>query len=241
MKPPLAKDPVFLLDYDGTLAEIAPRPELARPYPGVPELLKALSERYPLYLVTGRRVADLEALLGPLGIPVFGVHGAEEGVLGGPVRTRVGEAERKALETLRERIPEVPGLRPEDKGSALALHYRGAPDEEAVLRALKPLLESLPEGLEVLFGKKVVEIKPQGATKGAVAREVAARHPGRTPVAIGDDATDEQMFRALPDGITIKVGPGESAARYRLSGPAEVVRYLKQYLERDEDEHPEAD
>jgi len=207
----------------------------------VPELLKALSARYPVYLVSGRRVSDLEALLGPLGIPVFGVHGAEEGVLGGPVRARLRKAEQEALKAFRERIPEVPGLRLEDKGSALALHYRGAPDEEAVLRALKPLLESLPEGIEALFGKKVVEIKPKEATKGTVARELAARHPGRTPVAIGDDATDEQMFLALPQGIAIKVGPGESAARYRLSGPAEVVQYLKQYIEGDEDEHPEAD
>jgi len=237
MKPPVVENPVFLLDYDGTLAEIAPRPEAARPYPGVPELLYALSRRYPVYLVTGRRVRDLEALLGPLQIPVFGVHGAEEGVLGGPVRSRVGKEADRALAGLRDRIPEVPGLWVEDKGAALALHYRGAPDEAAVRRALRSLLEGLPRGLEVLWGKKVVEIKPKGATKGAVAREVAARHPGRIPVAIGDDTTDEAMFAALPEGITVKVGPGSSAARYRLAGVPEVVAYLKQYLEHDKDEH----
>ncbi len=238
MKPPVVENPVFLLDYDGTLAEIAPRPEAARPYPGVPELLYALSRRYPVYLVTGRRVRDLEALLGPLQIPVFGVHGAEEGVLGGPVRTRVVKEAYGVLAGLRDRVPKVPGLWVEDKGAALALHYRGAPDEAAVRRALRSLLEGLPRELEVLWGKKVVEIKPKGATKGAVAREVAARHPGRIPVAIGDDTTDEAMFAALPEGITVKVGPGSSAARYRLAGVPEVVAYLKQYLEHDKDEHP---
>ncbi len=238
MKPPVVENPVFLLDYDGTLAEIAPRPEAARPYPGVPELLYALSRRYPVYLVTGRRVRDLEALLGPLQIPVFGVHGAEEGVLGGPVRTRVVKEAYGVLAGLRDRVPKVPGLWVEDKGAALALHYRGAPDEAAVRRALRSLLEGLPRELEVLWGKKVVEIKPKGATKGAVAREVAARHPGRIPVAIGDDTTDEAMFAALPEGITVKVGPGSSAAGYRLAGVPEVVAYLKQYLEHDKDEHP---
>ncbi len=237
MKPPVVQNPVFLLDYDGTLAEIAPRPEDARPYPGVPALLRALSHRFPLYLVTGRRVRDLEALLGPLQIPVFGVHGAEEGVLGGPVRTRVGREAYGVLAGLRDRVPKVPGLWVEDKGTALALHYRGAPNEEAVERALRSFLEGLPQELEVLWGKKVVEIKPKGATKGAVAREVAARHPGRIPVAIGDDATDEAMFAALPEGITVKVGPEPSAARYRLADVPEVVAYLKQYLERDEDQH----
>jgi len=237
MRPPVVPDPVFLLDYDGTLAEIAPRPELARPYPGVPGLLVALARRHPVYLVTGRRLADLERLLGPLGLPAFGVHGAEEGVLGGAVKSRVPEEAARAVRDLLSRLPRVPGLRVEDKGLALALHYRGAPDEAAVMAAIEPLLGRVPPGFEVIRGKKVVEIKPEGATKGAVAREVAARHPGRTPVAIGDDATDEAMFQALPHGVTIKVGPGPTAARYRLEGVPEVVRYLKQYLEGDEDQH----
>ncbi len=235
MKPPKVARPVFLLDYDGTLAEIAPRPELARPHPEVPRLLVALARRHPVYLVTGRRVRDLEGLLGPLGIPVFGVHGAEEGVLGGGVQSRLGEEERSRVRALFDRVPRIEGLWVEDKGAALALHYRGAPDEGAVERALSELSRDLPPGVVALWGKRVLELRPAAASKGAVALEVARRHPHCTPVAIGDDRTDEEMFAALPHAVTIKVGPGPTSARYRLGGVEEVVRYLKQYVKDDEE------
>jgi len=233
MRPPVVPDPVFLLDYDGTLAEIAPRPELARPYPGVPGLLVALARRHPVYLVTGRRLADLERLLGPtgrrladlerllgpLGLPAFGVHGAEEGVLGGAVKSR-GRGEE-------------PGSRGGGPGCS-GPPFASAPGPRAPRRGqgARPR-PPLPGGA----GRGGGDGGDRAPAGPAVAREVAARHPGRTPVAIGDDATDEAMFQALPHGVTIKVGPGPTAARYRLEGVPEVVRYLKQYLEGDEDQH----
>lgn len=237
MKPPKAKSPFFLLDYDGTLAEIAPRPEEARPYPGVPELLGALARRYPVYLVTGRRVWDLERLLPVRGLRAYGVHGLEEGTLFGQVRARVPEPALWSLEMVREAIPRLPGLWVEDKELALALHYRGAPDEAAVAEALRRWAAGLPAGLETLWGKKVLEIRPRGYGKGRVARELATRFPDRVPVVLGDDATDEEMFRALPEAVTVKVGPGPTAARFRLPDVAAAVAYLRQYLEDDEEKH----
>ncbi len=241
MKPPKAKNPVFLLDYDGTLAEIAPRPEAARPYPGAVEVLAGLSRRYPVYLVTGRRVWDLERLLPLRGLRVYGVHGLEEGTLFGQVRARVPAPLLAALEMVREGVPNLPGLWVEDKELAIALHYRGAPDEAAVEAALRRWAGTLPQGLEALWGKKVLEVRPRGFGKGRVAKEVAERFPGRTPVVLGDDATDEEMFLALPEAITIKVGEGPTAARYRLKDVAEAVAYLREYLEDDEKEHSQAD
>ncbi len=238
MRPPRVENPVFLLDYDGTLAEIAPRPEEARPYSGVPELLAALARRYPVYLVTGRRVGDLERLLPVPGLRAYGVHGLEEGTLFGQVRARVPEAALVGLELARERLPRLPGLRVEDKELAIALHYRGAPDEAGLEAALRRLAEELPPGLEALWGKKVLEIRPRGFGKGRVAREIAGRFPDRTPVVLGDDATDEEMFRALPEAVTVKVGPGPTAARYRLPDVASAVGYLREYLEDHEEEHP---
>jgi len=237
MKPPKVESPFFLLDYDGTLAEIAARPGEAKPYPGVPELLGELARRYPVYLVTGRRVWDLERLLPVRGLRVYGVHGLEEGTLFGQVRARVPESALWDLELVRETIPRLPGLWVEDKELALALHYRGAPDETAVERALGRWVEGLPRGLETLWGKKVLEVRPKGHGKGRVARELAARFADRVPVVLGDDATDEEMFRALPGAVTIKVGPGPTAARFRLPDVAAVVAYLRQYLEDHEEKH----
>ncbi|GAB5601633.1 trehalose-phosphatase [Thermus sp. FJN-A] len=227
-----ANNPVFFLDYDGTLAPIAPRPEEARPHPEAPEVVGRLQARYPVYVITGRRVKDLEPLLPLPGLSVVGGHGLEEGVL-------FGEAVPLFpvdLTPLREALPACPGTWVEDKGYALALHYREAEDEaaaEACLRAWlegkKALLERL--GLEALPGKKVLEIKPKGVDKGKAVLRLLDRHPGRTPVYIGDDTTDEAAFLVLRDrGLTFKVGEGPTAAQGRLEDVEAVLDYLKTYL-----------
>lgn len=227
-----AENPVFFLDYDGTLAPIAPRPEEAFPHPEAPRVLEALRARFPVYVITGRRVRDLEALLPLPGLPVVGGHGAEEGTLGGEVRPLLSAE----LAPLRSCLPPCEGVRLEDKGFALAFHYRGAQDEEVAVACLRRwlgevggLLREL--GLEALWGKKVLEIKPKEAEKGRAVLRLLERHPGHTPVYIGDDATDETAFRALQSrGLTLKVGPGPTAAAGRLADVDEVLAYLKTYL-----------
>lgn len=224
--------PLLLLDYDGTLAPIVPDPASAYPHPQVPELLRQLIDRgIPLYVVTGRRVEDLARLLPVPRLPVVGVHGLEEGEVGGPVRRHLPQGAAEALEAVRCRLPPIPGLRVEDKGLSLALHYRGLPDEEAAERALTRWASHLPEGLEALAGKKVLEVRPRGAGKGEAVRALAGRHPGRIPVYLGDDLTDEQAFLALGSrAVTVKVGPGPTVARYRLPDVPAAVDYLKGYL-----------
>nr|WP_243665268.1 trehalose-phosphatase [Rhodothermus marinus] len=77
----------------------------------------------------------------------------------------------------------------------------------------------------------MIELRPRDVHKGTAVRAVAAQWPDRTPVYIGDDTTDEDAFRALADrGLTIKVGDGATAARYRLPDESAVVAYLRQYL-----------
>ncbi|WP_119360139.1 trehalose-phosphatase, partial [Meiothermus luteus] len=140
------------------------------------------------------------------------------------------------LAPLRPHLPPCPGVWVEDKGYALALHYRGAQDEKEAARCLEVWLEGMRGllqglGLEVLPGKKVLEIKPQGVNKGQAVLRLLARHPGHTPVYIGDDTTDEAAFLALKGlGLTFKVGEGPTAAEGRLRDVEEVVAYLKTYL-----------
>ncbi|GAA5335940.1 MULTISPECIES: trehalose-phosphatase [Thermus] len=223
---------IFLLDYDGTLAPLAPRPEEALPHPEAAGILRALRECYPVYVITGRRVKDLELLLPLPGLAVVGGHGVEEGVLGGESRLLY----HIDLSPLRANLPRCPGVFVEDKGFALALHYRGAPDEGQTQRCLRrwlrgviPLLRSL--GLEALPGKKVLELKPRGANKGQAVLRLLERYPDHTPIYIGDDRTDEAAFRALrKKGLTFKVGPGFTAAAGRLRDVDTVMAYLKTYL-----------
>ncbi|CAN5567659.1 trehalose-phosphatase [soil metagenome] len=227
---PVADRPLLLLDYDGTLAEIVANPMEAWPYPGVLELLTALSAHHPVFVVTGRRLRDLGALLPLPGLRAVGVHGMEEGRLGEAARPLVGQAEVAALAEVRETLPDYPGLTVEDKGVAVALHYRRAVDEAAVRSVLEPWAAGLPGELEALWGKKVLELRPKGYGKGRAVARLAGEHPGHTPVFIGDDTTDEEAFAVLAEGITVKVGPGETGARYRLDTIGEAVAYLRRYL-----------
>ncbi len=230
MNPPVIKSPLFLLDYDGTLAEIVADPMQAVPHREVPDLLKALSEKYPLYVISGRKIKDLEYLLPATGLKVVGVHGMEEGSLGGKARSLVPVEVSGALEGIRENVHEVPGLKIEDKGLSIAFHYREVENEDEALKTLRAWAEALPEGLEALWGKKVVEVRPKGFNKGKIAARLAGEHPDRTPVFLGDDTTDEEAFAVLEEAVTVKVGPGSTAARYRLDDVEAAVAYLKRYL-----------
>jgi trehalose 6-phosphate phosphatase len=239
--PPLAEDPLFFLDYDGTLAPIVDDPAEAHPHPEVPALLRALAERQPVWIVTGRDLESIETFFEAAGLldldlPAIGLHGTQEGVLGaaGDPQSLASTDALRALAGMRRSLPDLEGVKVEDKGDAFAVHYRAAPDEEAALDRLRVWAAEMPDTLDAVWGKKVVELRPQGLTKGTAVRRVADQHPGCTPVYLGDDTTDEDAFEELAgtDGaITARVGGGATAARYRLAGPAEVARYLRRYVE----------
>lgn len=228
--PPRVEKPLFFLDYDGTLAPFSPDPKQARPHPEVSALLEALRQRHPVWIVTGRQLEDLDDLLS-VPLPAIGLHGLQCGQIGGAKRLTMSEAVQQELARWRAAVPQVPGLWIEDKGPTFALHYRQAPDEAAVLRALEPWLAQVPETIEIIRGKKVIELRPRGMHKGTAVLAVATQWPDHTPIYIGDDTTDEDAFRVLADqGVTIKVGEGVTTARYRLPNEAAVVAYLRQYL-----------
>jgi trehalose 6-phosphate phosphatase len=92
----------------------------------------------------------------------------------------------------------------------------------------------MPKMLDAIWGKKVVELRPEGLTKGTAVRRIAEQHPDRVPVYLGDDTTDEDAFAALQDldreAVTVRIGSADTKADYRLAGPDTVVDYLRQYV-----------
>lgn len=233
--PPVPDAPLLFLDYDGTLAPIVDDPSAAVPHPDVPDLLDALDARYPVWIVTGRDVRALEAFL-DRSLPVIGLHGSQEGRLGGEVRRLMSDDALNAIRELRERVPDTDGVEVEEKDPSFAVHYRKAADD--AVDALEAWVDTMPDVLDAVWGKNVVEVRPKGLTKGSAVRRIAVKHPDRTPVYLGDDVTDEDAFKALhalrdATGravVTVKVGPEDTAAEHRLDTPDDVVRYLQRFL-----------
>jgi trehalose 6-phosphate phosphatase len=114
------------------------------------------------------------------------------------------------------------------------VHYREVDDEGETRERLSSWLDAMPEILDAIWGKKVVELRPEGLTKGTAVRRIAEEHPDHTPVYLGDDTTDEDAFAALQDmerdAVTVRIGEDETQADYRLAGPDAVVEYLQQYV-----------
>ncbi|WP_315709058.1 trehalose-phosphatase [Brenneria uluponensis] len=230
----------FFFDLDGTLAEIKPTPEQVVIPSSVLHTLHALAEysNGALALVSGRAVSELDNLLAPLTLPLAGVHGAER-------RDSLGQVHRITLPTgmlqaLKERLTIAmsvfPGSKLESKGIAFALHYRQVPEyQQDILILAESLCRAYPQ-LMLQPGKCVVELKPHGVDKGTAIGAFMQEHPfsGRIPVFIGDDLTDEAGFHQVNtlNGLSIKVGPGETAAHFRLNNVAAVHQWLKQQQHR---------
>jgi trehalose 6-phosphate phosphatase len=231
--PPVVDRPLFFLDYDGTLAPIVDDPDAAVPHPDVPDLLRELDARYPVWIVTGR---DLRALSSFLDQPLdaIGLHGAQQGTIGGEVERLMPDDAAEALQQLRESVPSVNGLTVEEKDQSFAVHYRDVEREAEAQERLKRWLDTMPEILDAIWGKKVVELRPEGRTKGTAVRRIAKDHLDRVPVYLGDDTTDEDAFAALQDldrdAVTVRIGEADTRADHQLAGPDEVVAYLRRYL-----------
>ncbi|WP_233993765.1 trehalose-phosphatase [Salinibacter altiplanensis] len=229
---PVVENPLFFLDYDGTLAPIVDDPDAAVPHPEAPALLRLLDARFPLWIVTGRDLQALSSFLNQ-SLHAIGLHGAQEGIVGRDAHSLMPDAAAEALRRLCEAVPDVEGLQVEDKDQSFAVHYRKAADTDAAQAQLKDWLADLPDGLDAIWGKQVVELRPDGLTKGTAVRRIAGQHPDRVPVYLGDDVTDEDAFAALQemdrDVCTIKVGGGDTQADARLDGPDAVMAYLRRY------------
>jgi trehalose 6-phosphate phosphatase len=193
----------LLFDVDGTLVDIAPRPDLVVVPPDLIESLRRLDERAAgaVAFVSGRKIANIDALFAPLILPAIGVHGAEMRVGRGSIERRAEPLpvllRRKAAEAA-----DALGILVEDKEISVTMHFRQAPAKEPQVEALAARLlnEFSGEALDIERNKMIVEVIRRGINKGAGIAALMARAPfaGRTPVFVGDDATDEKGFAMMP-------------------------------------------
>jgi trehalose-phosphatase len=241
---------LLLLDYDGTLVEIAPRPDLAIPTPELLEVLTSLTSQkdVTVMVVSGRPLKELLDLLPIPGLNFVGSHGGEGRVAdqhwvkpntAGPA----GKPERWALD-LASRLSEYSGWRLEQKPLGVALHYRNAPPDQVprLLSILKDWVQEVVNSgpFEVIWGRKVLEVLPQGVSKGALIRELltSTGFSDLFPVYLGDDTTDESAFQALKGiGMTVKVGTAgaETAADHSLADHDAVLAFLTRVARPKED------
>ena len=233
VKPRLARA-ALLLDFDGTLSPIVVRPEEARPVAGAEEVLAGLVERAgSVTIVTGRRSGFIRSVLPVDGLDVIGQFGME----GSPPMPPEVLAEVNAAGA------EEPGVRVVNKGASIAVHVRTAPDPDAATARISGPLVAIAEryGLDVLPGKRVLELARSGSSKGTVAAEVVARTRAEAALYAGDDLGDVLAFDALEvlaaDGVAIcriaVVGeetPEELIAKADLTvaGPEELVALLRE-------------
>lgn len=230
----------LLLDYDGTLVDLQLRPELAAPDEALLELLERLTERpgTEVHVVSGRRRVTLDDWLGALPIGLHAEHGLWSRQIGEPWHARAtgSLAWRDPVRTiLQHAVARTPKSWLEEKTAGLAWHVRQS--ETADVIATRPGLDRAlrAEGagtrFDLIEGKLVLEAQPHGVHKGRVSAALAARDPARRWIAIGDDATDEALFRGLPaDGLAVKVGEGLTRAEVRLTDPAAVRGLLASLL-----------
>jgi trehalose 6-phosphate synthase/phosphatase len=240
---------VIFIDYDGTLVPFSRIPELAIPEEQTMQQLKRLGEdpKNTVVIISGRIKDFMEEWLGQLNAFLIAEHGAFQKAPGGTWECTIDPDQ-----TWKEGISPVMqgyldrcnGSFIEEKFSSLVWHYRNSPVEIGYLRA-KELTEELrtlvshENKLHVLEGNKVVEVKRTGYDKGSAATKFISGSKSDFIIAMGDDKTDEDIFRSLPShAITIKIGLTATLAKYNLINQRDVARFIDRLIKSNDREEP---
>jgi len=234
----MASRRVLLLDYDGTLVPLARTPAEAGPDPELVALLRELqTPSQTVYVVSGRDHRSLAQWFKDIPIRLVTDHGAWQRDAEGnwSMPTPLPDHWKKQLRPLLESYVErVPGSHLEEKDYSLVWHYRPAVDQELAAERAKELADDVVSytanlDVQVLEGKKAIELRNSGVNKGLAATAALADSP-EFILAAGDDATDEDLFRALPrEAVTVCVGGVHSYATYSI-GDHRVLRAILRQL-----------
>ncbi len=231
----------LMLDYDGTLVPFFGDPNLARPDDELVWLLSTLAAdpANELAIVSGRPRGELEEWFGRLPLALVAEHGVwlrPKNEAWRALRVITAEWKQQVRPILQLYVDRLPGALLEEKDFSLAFHYRRADPEQGRERA-RELLDALAEftrniDVLVLEGNKVIEVRNSGVTKGTAATEWLAGRPFEFILAVGDDWTDEDLFRALPPAAcSVRVGLAQTAARYHVGSHTVVRRILRELSE----------
>jgi trehalose 6-phosphate phosphatase len=215
-------------DYDGVLAPLVGDPGAALPSPGAAEALArvAAADGVTVALVSGRGLEDLRAVSGFAGpYRWIGSHGAE---FGGPLTGQLAGRRDALAASLTPLVAAVPGARLEVKPASVAVHVRQVADPAAAAALLASADAAADPSLTKKPGKAVLELAVTDADKGSAVTRLRDELGAAAVLYLGDDRTDEDVFATLgPDDAGIKVGEGETTARYRVADPAAVVAVLR--------------
>ena len=230
-----ARQRLLLFDFDGTLAPIVNDPAEAKPSETTRQALHRLAENSDIVVISGRNRVFLEQTFADIPIQLVAEHGA---FLKKPDQDwqRLDLSTDDWVEPIRslfnQYVERFPDSFVEGKETAIAWHYRKVQSDDVETQAmelanqLRAMSSATP--LTVIQGSKVIEVKPALHSKGTVASSIYEQASYDFIVSIGDDTTDEDMFRQLPNSAyTIKVGPGTSFARYRLARQRDVEMLLQ--------------
>ena len=231
-----ANDKIVLLDYDGTLQRFFGNPQDAKPDTELLNLLNNLNSdpQTDLVIISGRDKDTLTDWFGNMKVALIAEHGVwvksrnDDWKERNQSQSKWKESIRPVLESYMDRTP---GSLIEEKSHSLAWHYRKADIELGALRALELTTDLsdllLNQDLEVMEGSKVIEVKVAGINKGKAAIDYMQSKEYDFILAIGDDWTDEYLFKELPESsLTIKVGSARSAAKYYIDNYKEVRNFL---------------
>ena len=237
----------IILDFDGTISEIAPSPDLAVIHPRIADTLTVAVDKYKVVAVlSGRAVRDVASRVGVRGITYVGNHGAES-IVNGQLKVLSASAPAgigQALDYIRRTV-EVPGIVYEDKRFSASIHYRQVEDVAAAERQLRRAITRAPgsDMLDTFWGRRVMEIRPATAiTKGDAIAYIAAQHSLEALIFVGDDTTDVDGIRRLPalegvNGVGVAVTSSETPealleeADYYVNGVDEVADLLDLLVE----------
>ncbi|SDY37887.1 trehalose 6-phosphatase [Modestobacter sp. DSM 44400] len=227
----LPRRPLLLAsDYDGVLARLRDDPAAAVLEPGIGDLLTRLAavDGITVALVSGRGVEDLRTTSGLIGpFRWVGSHGAE---FDGPIAGELAARRDALAAALAPLVGAVHGARLEVKPASVAVHVRTVPDPDAAARLLADVAAGpgADAALTAKPGKAVLELAVTDADKGSAVVRLAQSLGAAGVLYLGDDVTDEDVFRALPaPAVTIKVGAGDTTARHRVGDLSDVRGVLE--------------